>query len=209
MAAGKTARKSPWAVTRDRDAEREEKMEAILLAAAEAFSENGYNRTSIENITERLGITKPTLYHYCAGKEDLIMRVSIRGLDRIVDAEALDAHSSGLDQLRQTLRRYIEWVATDFGKSMVSLRESDLSQPNAAKVREWKRAIDHQVRALISKGIADRTIGPCDPRLTAYMLASAINGIALWYKKGSEPDPRALAEIYVNQMTSGLKLRTP
>ena len=207
MATKTSANKSPWMFTRDRDAEREEKMEALLHAAAEAFSESGYHRTSLGSIAERLGITKPTLYYYCSSKEDLVMKVSSRGLDRIIDPGSLDIHSSGLDQLRQTLRRYIEYVATDFGKSLVLLNESDLSEANAAEVRRRKRAIDQQIRSLIEKGIADRTIASCDPRLTAFMLASAINGIARWYKKGAGLTPSALSEIYVNQMTVGLKPR--
>ena len=203
----KASKKSPWANRRDRDAEREAKIDALLDAAAEAFSESGYHRTSLGNIADRLGISKPTLYYYCSGKEDLMMKVSSRGLDIILDNQSADVHSSGLDQLRAMLRRMIEWVATDSGKTSVLLNDSDVGEPNATELRRRKRSIDYQIRALISKGVADRSISPCDPRLTASMLASAITGIARWYRKNAELSPSAIAEIYVNQMTSGLKPR--
>ena len=203
----RASKQSPWASTRDRDAEREEKIEALLDAAAAAFSENGYHRTSLGSIADRLGITKPTLYYYCSGKEDLMMKVSSRGLDRILSDVGADIHSSGLDQLRAMLRRMVEWVATDSGKTTVLLNDSDLSEPNSTEVVRRKRAIDRQIRTLLAKGVADHSIAPCDVRLSALMLASAISGIARWYKSGSDLSATALSEIFVNQLTMGLKPR--
>jgi AcrR family transcriptional regulator len=207
MATKKTAKSSPWASARDREAQREEKMEAILLTAAKAFSDDGYHKTSLGSIAERLGVTKPTLYYYFSSKEDLVMKVSTRGLERIVDIDSLDAHASGLDQLRQTLRQYVEVVATDFGRCMVLLNDTDVGEPHSMVLLERKRAIDLHIRALISKGKADGSIAPCDTRMTAFMLAGAVNGIARWYKEGAGLSPTALGEIYVNQMTAGLKPR--
>jgi AcrR family transcriptional regulator len=208
MSDTKRRKVSPWASAKDREAEREEKMEAVLLGAAKAFSENGYHRTSLESIADSLGISKPTLYYYCTSKEDLVLRVSLRGLDRIVDTSALDAHASGLDQLRHTLRIYVEWVTTDFGRCMVLLNEADISETNVETIRDGKRAIDNQLRLLIEKGKADGSITPCDTRFTAFMLAGAINDIVRWYRHDGALSPSALGEIYVNQMTMGLKPRS-
>src|SRR3546814_9604290 len=63
--------KSPWAA-RDRVAEREAKREAVLQTAARAFAENGYHRTSLEEIAARLGVSKPTIYYYAQNKDDLV-----------------------------------------------------------------------------------------------------------------------------------------
>ena len=87
MATKKMAKNSPWSTARDRAAEREEKMEALLHTAARAFSENGYHRTSLDDIAERLGITKPTLYYYVDSKEDLYLEgFLVKGLDQIIEA---------------------------------------------------------------------------------------------------------------------------
>ncbi|WP_156915708.1 TetR/AcrR family transcriptional regulator [Desulfatirhabdium butyrativorans] len=47
--------------------------EQILKAAAKLFSENGYAGTSIREIVEAAGITKPTLYYYFQNKEELYL----------------------------------------------------------------------------------------------------------------------------------------
>src|SRR3546814_3371720 len=74
--------KSPWAA-RDRVAEREAKREAVLQTAARAFAENGYHRTSLEEIAARLGVSKPTIYYYAQNKDDLVAAIAARALDEI------------------------------------------------------------------------------------------------------------------------------
>ena len=41
------------------------KREAILQTAAQLFLEKSYGRASMNDVAERLNITKPALYHYC------------------------------------------------------------------------------------------------------------------------------------------------
>src|SRR3546814_14717544 len=89
--------KSPWAA-RDRVAEREAKREAVLQTAARAFAENGYHRTSLEEIAARLGVSKPTIYYYAQNKDDLVAAIAARALDEIVAAMDAAEQSSALSR---------------------------------------------------------------------------------------------------------------
>lgn len=197
--------KSPW--TRDRAAEREAKREAVLHAAAQAFAEAGYYRTSLDDIALRLGISKPTLYYYAKNKEDLIGAVAARAADLLDAPISIDPNAPALAELRGYLKSYAENAATDFGRCFVRLSDADLSAEAGARVREGKSRIDRKIRALIERGIADGSIGPCDPKLTAFMLAGAVNGISTWYRADGELSASTVAEIFVNQMTAGLQPR--
>ena len=53
----------------------EEKRREIVRAAARAFEELGYERTSMLTIAERMGGSKQTLYNYFPSKEDLLRAV--------------------------------------------------------------------------------------------------------------------------------------
>lgn len=197
----KTAR-SPW--TRDRAAEREQKREAVLQAAAEAFSINGFHRTSLDGIAERLGVTKPTLYYYARNKEDLIMAVGARATEQIIAAFEGDPRATGLDQLKHLLRRYAEVATTDFGKCMIELRDTDVSPEAGAALRATKKRIADRIRTLVEVGVADGSIAPCDVRLTSFMLGGVLNGIAAWYHRDGDLTPSALAEVYISQLSAGL-----
>jgi AcrR family transcriptional regulator len=53
----------------------EERQEAILRAALEVFSENGFAATRLEDIAYRAGVAKGTLYLYFPDKETLFERM--------------------------------------------------------------------------------------------------------------------------------------
>src|SRR3546814_4325570 len=84
---------------------REAKREAVLQTAARAFAENGYHRTSLEEIAARLGVSKPTIYYYAQNKDDLVAAIAARALDEIVAAMDADEQSSALSQPSHLLRR--------------------------------------------------------------------------------------------------------
>jgi AcrR family transcriptional regulator len=207
-ATSKVARKSPWATSKDRAAEREEKREAVLHAAAQAFSENGYYKTSLDDIALRLGITKPTLYYYAKNKEDLIAAVAARGLERMLADLPTDPRASGYEQLRAFLNNYVGVAATDFGRCLMLLTDADLGEVAGAHIREGKAMIDKRIRRWIVNGIADGSIADCDPKLTAFMIAGAINGIGRWYREGVGLDVPSVAAIYISQLGLGLLPRS-
>jgi AcrR family transcriptional regulator len=53
----------------------EEKREEIIRIASELFQENGFERTSMSMISDRLGGSKATLYGYFKSKEELLEAV--------------------------------------------------------------------------------------------------------------------------------------
>ncbi|MBO4789433.1 MAG: TetR/AcrR family transcriptional regulator, partial [Oxalobacter sp.] len=53
----------------------EEKRNAILKVARELFNEKGYHKTSMSEITEKVGGSKATLYGYFKSKEMLFQAV--------------------------------------------------------------------------------------------------------------------------------------
>jgi AcrR family transcriptional regulator len=52
--------------------------EKILDVALELFVQYGYDKTSLRDIAERLGITKAALYYYFERKEDILMELHLR-----------------------------------------------------------------------------------------------------------------------------------
>ncbi|MEP0826188.1 MAG: TetR/AcrR family transcriptional regulator [Nitrososphaera sp.] len=54
--------------------------EKIIQAAIESFSQSGYDRTKMEDIAKRLGLSKGTLYLYFKSKEDLFIAICERNI---------------------------------------------------------------------------------------------------------------------------------
>ncbi len=85
----------------------EEKREAILGAALEAFEASGFERARMEDIARRAGVAKGTLYIYFPeGKKSLLSGLADLCFEtvraHIREAEARPA---------RTLREHMEWIA--------------------------------------------------------------------------------------------------
>jgi AcrR family transcriptional regulator len=52
--------------------------ERILDIALELFTDQGYDKTSLRDIAERLGTTKAALYYHFARKEDILLELHLR-----------------------------------------------------------------------------------------------------------------------------------
>ena len=55
-----------------------ETRERILAVARELFTRRGYDKTSLRDIAERLGITKAALYYYFERKEDILLELHLQ-----------------------------------------------------------------------------------------------------------------------------------
>jgi AcrR family transcriptional regulator len=63
-----TTKRRPRGATRER----------ILDVALELFNEQGYDKTSLREIAERLGVTKAALYYHFERKEDILLELHLR-----------------------------------------------------------------------------------------------------------------------------------
>src|SRR3546814_10326722 len=78
--------------TRHRD--RDQKRFAVLTTAAELFLTKGYHPTRLDDVADRLRITKPALYNYFRSKHDILLGCHMLGHD-LVDASLEDIEAAG------------------------------------------------------------------------------------------------------------------
>ena len=74
----------------------------LLAAATRLFAEQGYDRTSVQEIVEAAGVTKGALYHYFGSKDDLLHEVYARVLR--IQQERLDAVAGADEPVEKRLR---------------------------------------------------------------------------------------------------------
>ena len=74
-------------------------------------------------------------------------------------------------------------------------------------IKALKSEIDHGIRRLIREGIQDGSIHPCDPKMTAFALAGALNWIAHWYREDQSLSGAQIAEAFVRVFEAGLSPR--
>jgi AcrR family transcriptional regulator len=204
-----TSAPSPWSNGRKARRDRALKREAVIHAAARAFNERGYHNTSLDDIAAALKVTKPTIYYYVENKEQLLFECFCAGLAPVRAAfqHAGDGERPARERLRMGLLRYAQAIASDFGWCMVRAEDQDLSPQMRAHVKSLKSEIDQAIRRLLRAGAADGSIAECDPKMTAFALAGALNWIAHWYRDRQSRSPEQIAETFVSLFEDGLRPR--
>ena len=199
-------RQSPWLPFESRRRARDEKREAVLRTAVQLFLEQGYHRTTLNDVADRLNITKPALYNYFGGKDEILFECWAIGNERVDDCitEIASGGGTGLARLRRLIVSYAEVMTTDYGKSLVRFDVRDLTEHNRRIVNTAKRKIDRAFRDYIAEGISDGTIKPCDPKLAAFAIAGSLNWIGHWFQPGGAMTGKAVAEEFAIRLTEGI-----
>jgi len=209
-ARGPSSVPSPWMPFESRRRARDEKREAVLRAAVQVFLEQGYHRATLNDVAERLNITKPALYNYFRGKDEILFECCVLGQERVdeVIAEIDAGGGTGLTKLRKLIRAYAEVMTTDYGASLIRFDTRDLSDRNSKILRAAKKDIDRTFRKYVAEGIADGSIKPCDAKLAAFAIAGSLNWIGHWFQPGGELSAEAVANEFAIRLTEGLAARS-
>lgn len=87
-----------------------ETRDRIQAAALELFAAHGIRETSLRQIAERLGITKPALYYHFASREDLLrslMQPLVDDVEAVIAADEARYGNEPVDA-RELLTRYFD-----------------------------------------------------------------------------------------------------
>lgn len=144
---------------------RDERVPQIIDAAVQVFSHHGIDGANMSQIADVAGISKATIYHYFASKDEVIVALVKRvfSLDRI----AVDQLQNGLGTLRDRLVAY----AANLGSLATSHRDLFLVtgeiQARAARVPALKslaagfygdyRAV---LESVVKRGIETKEVDP-------------------------------------------------
>ncbi|MCB0305504.1 MAG: TetR/AcrR family transcriptional regulator [Calditrichaeota bacterium] len=84
----------------------------IFMNAARLFAEKGYNRVSIREICESVGVGKPTLYYYFKDKETLFIELidEARQLGKELAHEFLHDQQNNLERLEGFLKIHVAYA---------------------------------------------------------------------------------------------------
>jgi len=97
--------------------------ERIIEAATEAFAEQGYHDTSMDDIVRRAGISKGAIYFHFPGKEALFFTLVERLADVLERSarKSISRESSGMARVDATLKTLLEMLSKHQGLAKVVL----------------------------------------------------------------------------------------
>ncbi|MFI1355459.1 TetR/AcrR family transcriptional regulator [Streptomyces sp. NPDC020898] len=181
----------------------------LLAAATRLFAEQGYDRTSVQEIVESAGVTKGALYHYFGSKDDLLHEVYARVLR--VQQERLDAFANADAPVEERLRRAAADVVVttieNLDDAMIFFRSMHHLSPEKNKqVRAERRRYHERFRALIEEGQEAGVFSRATPAdLVVDYHFGSVHHLSTWYSPEGPMTPKEVAEQLADLLLRALR----
>lgn len=188
----------------------------LTAAALGLFVEKGFAATRLEDVAQRAGVSKGTLYLYFDSKEALFKAVIQEGIVPVVaENEAIAAQHSGssFDLLEKLLRNWWQRIGqTGFAgipKLMVAEARNfpEVANFYYENVIKRGRAL---VGAALERGMASGEFRRLDVETTIDVIIAPILMLLVWRFsmaccQSSEGDPSLYLQIHVDLLRQGLR----
>jgi AcrR family transcriptional regulator len=142
-------------------------------------------------------------------KESILFECFRAGLDPLLQRLDECERSGGpaRERLFAFIRGYAAAIVGDFGWCMLRAEDQHLGAAMSRRIKLLKAGIDKRMRALIEAGVRDGSIRDCDPKMTAFALAGALNWMGHWYREDAALAPHEIANRFIDVFNRGLRGR--
>ena len=135
-----------------------ERREQILNVALTAFAKSGYHQTSMNDIADLLGVTKPVLYQYFDSKRALYIELLEhvgRDLVTHVTQEATSAGEDGREKTMRGMVAYFSWVSANRDAfTLIFESSSRVDEEFADIVKQFEDAAAAAIAPLITAPVS-------------------------------------------------------
>lgn len=169
----------------------------ILDQATRLFAEKGFASTTLQDVADATGLTRPALYHYVANKDELLSKLFSETTD--TPAAVLHEINSRTDlEPTEKLRKMAASIALNQAQSsdrfkLIIRSETDLPEELSRSHQQSRRHVLKEFVVVIESGIRTGEMRPVDPRTAALGIIGMLNWVAWWQQPGDPDSDRAVA----------------
>ena len=180
----------------------------VIRAGVELFNEQGYDATSVADLTARLGVTKSALYHHVESKAQILeiaLDEALGGLEEALDA-ALERPTPA-DRLTEIIAGAVRVLTARQPQVTLLLRLRGNSDVELAAL-ERRRTFDHTVTGLVREAQAEGLVrADVDAGVATRLIFGMVNSIVEWYRPDGPVDPDLLGREVLAVALDGLRPR--
>jgi TetR/AcrR family transcriptional regulator len=175
-------------------AKRERRKEArpgeLLAAALDLFVEKGYAATRVEEVAQRAGVSKGTLFLYFSSKEELfkaVVRENISGRFAEWGEELTTFEGSSEDLLRYCMTSWWERVGATKASGIPKLMMSEAGNfPELVQFfqKEVVQPGNDLIQRILQRGVARGELRAADPTYGLYSVLAPMIFLNMWKHGG-------------------------
>jgi TetR/AcrR family transcriptional regulator len=159
----------------DMNRPKEQKAKALLIKVATSlFAEKGYASTSVREIVERAGVTKPVLYYYFKNKEGIFSAALEKAYSELeaLLARQLADQGSFQDRILAFSRQLYElgMAHQDLNRMAQNLMFGPPKAAPAYDFDQYQERTLHAIQAIYKAGLARNEVKESDPEEVAFLI---------------------------------------
>jgi AcrR family transcriptional regulator len=176
----------------------------ILIGAARAFAQSGYDATNMDQIAHECGLAKGHIYHYFRSKEEIFTEIRIDAMNRLVERLtpiAAAADKDPEDALRKAIAAAIDRIFEVGGRYEPTMAEPvSLSADSRKRIRALGRRYEQLFIGIVRRGIVRGAFVHGDAKLMSFIIMRGALTVANWYREGGKWKPQWIVEQVTEQL---------
>ena len=192
--------------------ERHETAQVILNEANELFYSKGYEKSSMREIAERVGISKAAMYHHFENKEEILYTLCTQGgemMDESMQRAISRKEPSGAsirDQLTDILFDYTTTYLQhkNFNKILLHDIES-LPEEKKRVIQGYEKGNVHRLMNYLNRMMERGYMRPCELTTLTFTVFASVHWLYFWFNPDGDLSLRQVVENISDVFWNGLK----
>ncbi len=188
-----------------------ETAQLILEKAHELFVEKGYERSSMREIAERVGISKAALYHHFKNKEEILFTLCVQA-GEIINEDMREAilksessHAPIKEQLINILYDYTVGYLKHKNFNKVLFFEIESLPPEKREVViNYERSNVAQFKNYLKRMMDHGKIKRTDVTVLTFCFFATVQWLYFWYRENGPLSIREIIEYIVDYFLYGI-----
>lgn len=197
-------------MARPRANDYDDKRATILREAAQLFATHGFDRTSMNEIAQALGVSKALFYHYYRSKDALLFAIIRNHLIELVEAaeEADDPRLSPDERLHAVVIAIFECYRDADSQHKIQINHlGQLTEEQQDELKSFERRLVDVISTIVA------ALNPALPRDVVRPVTMSIFGTLnwkyMWFREGGRMSHADYAALVTRMFVAAIKAETP
>ena len=179
--------------------------EEIIRVAANLFSQKSYHDVTMDQIAEKVGVAKGTIYLYFESKENLYLEILEETYEEI--ESILEKEIAKKDPAPQKLKKMLMLIFKFYLENLDVLRilsrdETHLIREHYEFTEHWRVKGVRFYQKILEKGINEGSFRPVNTELTALIIFGLVRSVMFFYH--TDKNAGEIAEEIFSMISEGI-----
>jgi AcrR family transcriptional regulator len=178
----------------------------MIEVAEEIFAERGFQSTSMDDVAERVGVSKPMIYEYFGSKEGLLVACirAARAELLSVTLASVEGVTTAEEAFRRGLTAFFEFTDSHRRSWKLLQAEATVAGPSAVAeieaVRQQQTAVNVSLFSSFMPAVSHNEL-----EAYAEIVVGACERLSLWYVQRDDVSATTAAEMVMRLIWFGLR----